>query len=688
MAGQHEDQAPDMQWVFGSKGPLARRDGYSVRPGQIAMAEACAAAFSGRFILLAEAGTGTGKTYAYLLPALLSGKCTVISVHTRALQDQLFCHDIPQVLELLGHPPRRVSLLKGLENYLCLKKYYAAAGSGGLGAPFDHGVLSDFVHQALHDAGSGREDRAPGDISQSPSAGLLRRFAYGKHHCLQQVCPHYDQCFAFAARARSVASDVVVVNHSLLFSALALRDRFRGEPLMLPPFDNLIFDECHTLSEVGRGFFTRTYAMQQVFSACRSFMQGLRRMAADLEPLFMPHLLALRAHNQQLLHHLAALETPAITLPHLKYMEYRPEDPAPPVVNEAFTRLIHDLSETLGQICWLCDQHVDRAPDELRTLYNELSEQQACLLAAMYNDRDRSLRLQPDRSTVAYAEVHADAFTISVAPITIGRYFGAQMAELSESVQAGMVMTSATFAVGQDFSQFRSDTLGDMVPASTMVVPSSFDYPANTRLYISEDFPPPEAEHRTRRLLEQLVDVIDIVRGGILFLATSHRAVREAGEFLAEKFRGRRLVLWQNMPGDPSSHELLHSFRDNGHAILAGTYSFWQGVDVPGPALTLVIIDRLPFRSPADPVFQALRDKLKEEHGRDLSFSRVMLPEAIIRLRQGVGRLVRTETDRGGVIIADPRLATRRYRHAILRALPPMGRCHGLGELREFLQSI
>ena len=688
MDGEHEARPADMQQVFGPGGPLARREGYSVRPGQIAMAQRCAEALGGQLILLAEAGTGIGKTYAYLLPALLSGRCTVISVYTRALQDQLFCHDIPKVLELLGRPPCRVSMLKGLENYLCLQKYSAVAGSGGLGAPFDSRILSDFVQDALEALSSGRTDCTPGDISRSTAPALLRRFAYSKHHCTQQRCPFYGQCLAFAARDRAVASDVVVVNHSLLFHALDKYDRFREEPQLLPPFDNLIFDECHTLSDAGRGVFTLTCSTQQVLSACRSFVQGLRRTAADLEPVFMPHLLKLRSHTQHLQHHLSSLGTQAISLPYLKYVEYRPEAQTKPVVNEVFGRLIDDLAADFERILELCWQHGGRAPDEMRTLGNELREQRDHLMAAMYNDRDASLRPQPDRSRVAYAEVSTDGCTISLAPITIGPFFGEHMALLRDELQTGVVMTSATMAVGQDFSTFTSDTLGDRVGVTTMVVPSAFDYPANTRLYISSDFPPPEAEHRTRTLLEQLLGVIDIVRGGTLFLATSHRAVREAGEFLEEKFRGRRLVLWQNMPGDPSVHELLRRFRENGHAILAGTYSFWQGVDVPGPALTLVIIDRLPFRNPTDPVFQALRDKLKEEYGRDPSFTMVMLPEAIIRLRQGVGRLVRTETDRGGVIIADPRLATRRYRHAILRALPPMGRCHGLGELWEFLQSI
>lgn len=687
MAERDDPHAPDMQWVFGEKGPLARKDGYSVRPGQVRMAQGCAAAFRDRFILLAEAGTGIGKTYAYLIPALLSGQCTVISVRTRALQDQLFCHDIPEVLKLLGNPPCRISLLKGLENYLCLKKYYAALDSGGLGAPFDSRTLIDFVERALAASGSGRADSAPGDISQGPDISLLRRFAYSKHYCMPQSCPHYGQCFAFAARARAVDSDLTVVNHSLMFHALEMGDHLREDRAMLPHFDNLILDECHTLCDAGRSVYTLTYSTLQIRTACRTFMQELRREAADLEPVFLPVLTQLRAANQQLMDHLTRLEVMAISMPALKYMDYRPELQTEPAVNPEFARLIGILTLCFEELSDLCTQHGERAPDVMRPFWGELREQRDHLLAAVYNDRDASLAPQIDRSAVAYAELHADGCTISVAPITIGEHFGRHMFKLSEQ-QVGTVMTSATLSVAGDFSSFTRDTLGDLVATESMVVPSAFDYRHNTRLYYSADFPAADDEHRIHALIAQLHDVIDIVRGGTLFLATSHKAVREAGMELEKRFRGRRLVLWQNMPGSPSVHELLTRFRQDGHAILVGTSVFWEGVDVPGPALTLVIIDRLPFHNPTDPVYQALVEKIKAEHGRDCSFGKVMLPEAIIRLRQGVGRLVRSETDRGAVIIADPRLATRRYRHVILKALPDMGRCTGLGELRAFLQSI
>ncbi|MFC4253569.1 ATP-dependent DNA helicase [Sinimarinibacterium flocculans] len=630
MDAAHADLAIGTE-LLGADGPLAQRiEGFAPRAAQQRMADAVAAALRDAETLAVEAGTGTGKTYAYLVPVLLSGMRTVISTGTRTLQDQLFHRDLPRVREALAAPVR-VALLKGRGNYLCLHRMKRARGLPAMRALFDQlRAVEEWARRTergeLSELGEFRED--------SP---LTRQITSTADNCLGSRCDDFDDCFVAIARRRAQAADVVVVNHHLLLSDFTLKDQGFGQ--ILSGSDAVILDEAHQLPELAAQFFGRRVSTRQIQELARDahveaqncgdlpeLAEAAQRLSADvtrLEACFVP------GSGRQLLARFRADGVAELPL------------------------------EQLGQ-----------SLDELYALLRPLEERNAEIAGVL--ERTHGLRehwqhileLPPDEDDAPRAEVRW------VEPLMRGGSFHATPIELAEGFRrmretypGAWVLTSATLAAGGDFSHFVR-TLG-IEDARTECLDSPFDYAQQARLYLPRGLPEPNQPGYAEAVAAAALPVIEASGGGAFVLCTSHRALR----VIAQQLRAR-LSLRVLVQGEDTRSALLDDFTADGNAVLVGTSSFWEGVDVRGQALRLVIIDRLPFAAPGDPVLDAKIAAIRSAGGKP--FFELQLPEAIVTLRQGVGRLIRDNADHGLLMLCDPRLTQKAYGRQVLAALPRM----------------
>ncbi|WP_370306870.1 ATP-dependent DNA helicase [Sinimarinibacterium flocculans] len=630
MDAAHADLAVGSE-LLGADGPLAQRiEGFAPRAAQQRMADAVAAALRDAETLAVEAGTGTGKTYAYLVPVLLSGMRTVISTGTRTLQDQLFHRDLPRVREALAAPVR-VALLKGRGNYLCLHRMKRARGLPAMRALFDQlRAVEEWARRTergeLSELGEFRED--------SP---LTRQITSTADNCLGSRCDDFDDCFVAIARRRAQAADVVVVNHHLLLSDFTLKDQGFGQ--ILSGSDAVILDEAHQLPELAAQFFGRRVSTRQIQELARDahveaqncgdlpeLAEAAQRLSADvtrLEACFVP------GSGRQLLARFRADGVAELPL------------------------------EQLGQ-----------SLEELYALLRPLEERNAEIAGVL--ERTHGLRehwqhileLPPDEGDAPRAEVRW------VEPLMRGGSFHATPIELAEGFRrmretypGAWVLTSATLAAGGDFSHFVR-TLG-IEDARTEYLDSPFDYAQQARLYLPRGLPEPNQPGYAEAVAAAALPVIEASGGGAFVLCTSHRALR----VIAQQLRAR-LSLRVLVQGEDTRSALLDDFTADGNAVLVGTSSFWEGVDVRGQALRLVIIDRLPFAAPGDPVLDAKIAAIRSAGGKP--FFELQLPEAIVTLRQGVGRLIRDNADHGLLMLCDPRLTQKAYGRQVLAALPRM----------------
>jgi ATP-dependent DNA helicase DinG len=626
--------------MLGEDGPLARRLAhFAPRRAQQEMAARIeeALAHGGRFI--AESGTGTGKTFAYLVPALLSGKKVLISTGTRHLQDQLFRRDLPLVREALGLPVH-TALLKGRSNYLCLHRLERAEGEAR-GARFarELAVIRDFARRTrggdLAELGSLPED-----------SDLWPLVTSTPDNCLGSQCPRFDDCFVNRARREALAADMVVINHHLFFADLVLREEGFGN--LLPGAEAVIFDEAHQLPEIASNFFGVNLSSHQLVELCRdavteelserSMVEGIVETAQSTEKAVADLRLAMGADARR------------------GAWEILDRQPGFHTAVEALTERLRQLAERLEQA----------APK---------GQGLATVSRRAQDLFDRLLRVTDNAhgDHVAWFETGARSFGFHLTPLDIAPAFRAH----TEGKRA-WVFTSATLAVAGRFDHIiRNLGLED---ADTALWQSPFDYANQALLYLPEGLPQPSAPDYTQRVVERALPVIEASRGRAFFLFTSHRALQQAAGLLAGRLPYPLLV-----QGEAPRAELLERFRTLGNAVLLGAASFWEGVDVRGEALSCVIIDKLPFASPDDPVFQA-RARALEEAGHN-PFIEHQLPEAVIALKQGVGRLIRDYGDRGVLVLCDPRLRSKGYGRVFLDSLPPMARTRDLGDVQRFLSA-
>ena len=637
----------------------ARLDGFVVRPAQLRLTAAVAEAFDAREVLLAEAGTGTGKTYAYLVPALRSGLKTIISTGTRALQDQLYHRDLPRVREALG-TGLRSALLKGRANYLCLYRMNQAKGDAQFTSPAQASQFQRIV------AWSGRT-RA-GDMAEleglADDSPLLPLVTSTVDNCLGSDCPFWEECFVVQARQRAQAADLVVVNHHLLLADLALKQEGFGE--ILPGAQAFVIDEAHQLPELAASFFGEGFGMRQIQELARDCLAECKQTTGALAVLQAP----VRVLEQALRELRAAMEAlpprgtryRALTLPavadgfdvladSLGALEpaLEPLAGASPGFEACLAR-VRELGERLGR--WrdggmASDAFADELTDE----------------AALARTAARG-------GEVYWYELSPRGFRCQRTPLDVS----APLRQHREQSRAAWVFTSATLAVGGGF-QHLGRKLGLFDP-DTLLEPSPFDWPRQALCYLPRDLPEPNTREFGAAMLAAVRPVLEASGGRAFLLFASHRALREA----AQALRGAPWPLF--VQGEAPKAELLQRFRESGNGVLLGSASFREGVDVAGDALSVVVVDKLPFAAPDDPVFEARLEAVRRSGGNP--FRDEQLPQAVIALKQAVGRLIRTESDRGVLVLCDPRLTGKSYGRVFMDSLPDFTVTRSLQEVQAF----
>jgi ATP-dependent DNA helicase DinG len=627
--------------ALGSDGALARAiPGFDPRPTQGQMAEAVAACIDERGCLVAEAGTGTGKTYAYLVPALLSGARTIISTGTRALQDQLYHRDLPRVRDALG-VGCKTALLKGRSNYLCWYRLERARGEGQFASREQVAQL-----QQIH-GWAGRSAR--GDIAELDAipedSPLWREVTSTAENCLGSECPFWDDCFVVRARASAQAADVVVVNHHLLFADMALKQEGFGE--ILPGAHAFVLDEAHQLPELASQFFSVTVSHRQLQELGRDALSECANVVGALAELQLP----VRQLDQALRELRLALDPLPSRAALDRVLENTEALAALRAVEDALVALAAALAAQAERSPGM-ETCAERADDLLLTL--------------------RDLTGSDAPGQVRWYEVSGRGFSLSQTPLDVA----APLRSYREASGAAWIFTSATLAVGGRFEHF-SAQLGLGEP-DTLLEPSPFDFPTQALAYLPKGLPEPAQRDFGDALLHAVRPVLEASNGRAFLLFTSHRALREAAEKL-ELDCPFPLFVQGTMPRSA----LLDAFRASGNGVLLGAASFWEGVDVAGEALTVVVIDKLPFAAPDDPVLEARLEALRRRGGNP--FRDWQLPAAVIALKQGAGRLIRTHGDRGVLVLCDTRLVTKSYGRIFIDSLPPFARTRELRQVLDFL---
>ena len=597
------------------------------------MALAVAEAIRDNAILVVEAGTGTGKTFAYLVPALLAGGKVVISTGTKNLQDQLFQKDLPMVRDALKAPVS-VALLKGRSNYVCHYHLELAQSNGLFKTREDVKHLAKIVHYAKVTQSGDRSGLA--DVPEN--APIWMHVTSTRDNCLGQECPQHDECFVLKARKEAMEADVIVVNHHLFFADVMLRDE--GVAELLPACNTVIFDEAHQLPETASLFFGKSLATSQLFDLATDTRVEALTSARDFAPLPV-------ACDE--------LEKAARDLRLAFKKEGRMAAEATANIRE-FAPALKTLDEKLCKLSGLLEKQAERS-EGLENCWQRAQELAGQLTHWQDND-------VPE--TVRWLEVFHHSLQLNSTPLSIADIFAKQISGHPRA----WIFTSATLAVKQNFSHYQN-AMG-LTEARTACWDSPFDYPEQALLYVPQNLPEPNTEGYTDAVVQAALPLIEASRGRAFLLFTSLRAMQRAYEILQAEFDRKNLKYPLLIQGEGSRNELLSRFREHGNAVLLGSQSFWEGVDVRGEALSLVIIDKLPFAPPDDPVLAARIAELNRQ-GRN-AFMEFQLPRAIINLKQGAGRLIRDENDRGVLMICDPRLISKHYGKRIWQSLPPFRR--------------
>jgi len=627
----------DLTEFFGSNSPL--RDhlpGFQPRAGQAWMAEAVAEAIAHSGRLVVEAGTGTGKTFAYLLPALLSGRKTIISTGTKALQDQLYHRDLPLVCKAVGRPVT-TALLKGRANYLCLHRLDQVTEPAA-------SVADDLneVHEWRYRTTSGDKAELTDVPEDSPVWPLVTSTA---DNCLGQKCPEYAKCHVAKARKAAQEADLVVVNHHLLLADLAMKEE--GFVEFLPGAEAVIIDEAHQIPDLAVQFFGVALGSRE-----------LERVLDDLRTATLPY------SQAELNRRVDKFQTAIRAL--------RADAPRKEGRHE-LGAVIHDIREALDALSHAVHD-VQVAVADMGDASVELEKIHDQLVGI--GERLGILTSEDSWDGLRWLEINPRSLRLHLTPLDVS----SKLNGLIDNGFQAWIFTSATLAVGDDFSHFGARMGLAGVPGLTF--PSPYRVAENGLIFLPPGLPQPSDPGHTDAMLAVVTPLLDMTAGGMFCLFTSHRALDNAKQwFRTHKsvLSGRKLLVQGDAPRD----DLLRRFRQSGNAVLLGTGSFWEGVDVRGPALSVVAIDKLPFASPADPLMMARLEFIRREGGN--GFMEHQLPTAALALKQGAGRLLRDDHDYGVVVLCDPRITGKRYGSKFLQALAPMPSTASLSEVAAFL---
>ncbi|HEY6241790.1 MAG TPA: ATP-dependent DNA helicase [Burkholderiales bacterium] len=635
-----------LESVFGVPGPLAARiQNYRVRSQQVEMANRVAEAIKDNAVLVCEAGTGTGKTFAYLVPALLSAGKVIVSTGTKTLQDQLYRRDLPTVREALNVPVT-TALLKGRANYVC---HYHLERNLAEGRPASREVVADLQRIAsfARVTRTGDKSELANVPEEAPAWGLATST---RENCLGQSCPSFRDCFVMAARRDALAADLVVVNHHLFFADVMLKDEGMAE--LLPACNTVIFDEAHQLPETATLFFGDTLSTGQLVELARDVRTEALSGARDLpDPQRLGSALDKAARDLRL------------ALPN-ESARYSAADVGR---RREFSEALAALDSVLSSLCLVLEALAERS-EGLARCSDRARNAQALL--ERWRDHGRA-------DLVRWLEVLSHSLQLNATPLSVADVFRRQL----DGHPRAWIFVSATLAVGGDFSHYRGEMGLDS--ARTECWDSPFDYGSQALLYVPKKLPDPNSDEHTRAVVAASLPLIRASGGRAFLLFTTLRAMRLAHGLLHEEFRRQALGFPLMLQGERPRSELLERFRRLGNAVLVGSASFWEGVDVRGDALSLVVIDKLPFAPPDDPVLAARLESIERAGGNP--FLDHQLPKAIISLKQGAGRLIRDETDRGVLVICDPRLFSKPYGRRILAGLPPMTLARELDKVLLFI---
>ena len=655
--------------MFDAQRRAARKLGPSDAPvladeatDEVGIATASTGIDGGENTLIVEAGTGTGKTFAYLVPAMLWGGKVIVSTGTKHLQDQLFQRDIPTVRDALAVPVS-VAMLKGRANYLCHYYLQRTADNGRLPTRQDTSHLQEIIRFAKLTRTGDKAELA----SVPENSPVWPMVTSTRDNCLGQECPQYKECFVMQARREAQQADIVVVNHHLFFADVMLRDTGMAE--LLPTANTIIFDEAHQLPETATLFFGETVSTTQFlelakdavaeglshardFSDWTKLSAALERAARDVRLAFREDSVRMSlgqlADDHPLFEALDTLET------HL----------------DALTAALGaqaERAESLGVLL--------RRARELQGLLGGWTAPPTSVEKAVAEDNAAAIKGDANEM-VRWIEVFSHTVQLHETPLSVAPIFSKQRA----GVPRAWIFTSATLSVRGDFTHYAAQM--GLNARRSMTLPSPFDYPTQGLLYVPRNLPQPSSPNFTDAVFDAALPAIEASGGGAFFLCTTLRAVDRIATRLRDEIERRGWDYPLLVQGDASRTELLDRFRSYGNAILVGSQSFWEGVDVRGDALSLVVIDKLPFAPPDDPVLSARLEALTK---RGLSpFAVHQLPQAVITLKQGAGRLIRAETDRGVLMICDTRLVDKPYGRRIWQSLPPFKRTRELEVVRAF----
>ncbi len=629
---------------------------------EIGLATASTGVDGGENTLIVEAGTGTGKTFAYLVPAMLWGGKVIVSTGTKHLQDQLFQRDIPTVRDALAVPVS-VAMLKGRANYLCHYYLQRTADNGRLPTRQDTAHLQEIIRFAkiTHTGDKAELASVPENSPVWPMVTSTR------DNCLGQECPQYKECFVMQARREAQQADIVVVNHHLFFADVMLRDTGMAE--LLPTANTIIFDEAHQLPETATLFFGETVSTTQFLELARDAVaEGLShardfsdwtKLGAALERAARDVRLAFREDSVRM-----SLGQLADDHPLFDALETLEEH------LDALTAALNahaERAESLGAL--------QRRARELQGLLGGWTAPPTSVEKAVAEEKEAAAKADPNEM-VRWIEVFSHTVQLHETPLSVAPIFSKQRA----GVPRAWIFTSATLSVRGDFTHYAAQM--GLNARRSMTLPSPFDYPEQGLLYVPRNLPQPSSPNFTDAVFDAALPVIEASKGGVFFLCTTLRAVDRIANRLRDTIERRGWDYPLLVQGDASRTELLDRFRSYGNAILVGSQSFWEGVDVRGDALSLVVIDKLPFAPPDDPVLSARLDALTK---KGLSpFAVHQLPQAVITLKQGAGRLIRAETDRGVLMICDTRLVDKPYGRRIWQSLPPFKRTREIEVVRAF----
>ncbi|HHX8541370.1 TPA: ATP-dependent DNA helicase [Vibrio diabolicus] len=631
--------------TFSSDGALGKAiPGFQARQPQIDMAEAVSSAIKDQTQLVVEAGTGTGKTFAYLVPALLSGKKVIISTGSKNLQEQLYHRDLPLMVNALGFYGQ-VALLKGRSNYLCLDRLSRQMVESHTNES-DPPLLTQLVKVRAWSSETKTGDL--GDCDDLPEDSMIiPTITSTNDNCLGKECPSYTDCFVLKARKRAMDSDIVVVNHHLFLADLAIKETGFGE--LIPEADVFIFDEAHQLPDIASEYFGQSVSSRQIHDLAKDIEIAYRTEAKDMRQLQkVGDKLMQSAMDMRIVlgepgfrgNWREALQSGSIKRELLRLTDSL--ELAIDVLKIALGR--SQLLDTAFERANLIKGRIDRVCDVDITGYSY-----------WYDTSPRH-------------------FALHITPLSVADKFHEQI----EIKQGAWIFTSATLAVSGDFKHF-TERLG-LKPTKQFSLQSPFDYQKQARLCVPRYLPEPNSNGLADKLVRMLAPVIEENDGRCFFLCTSHSMMRELGE----KFR-EVLELPVLMQGEMSKQKTLAEFMELGNALLVATGAFWEGIDVRGDALSCVIIDKLPFTAPDDPLLKARIEDCRLRGGEP--FAEVQIPDAVITLKQGVGRLIRDQKDHGALIICDNRLVTRDYGGIFLGSLPPIPRTRDLDGIKAFLKA-